>query len=75
MIRKILSEEKRPFIDSIFLTVSLLFILFLAGMISVVGNIDSQVTFFVGFLFLSLILILFISKNKKWNNYAYLCRY
>ena len=71
MIRRILSEEKRPFIDSIFITVSLLFILFLAGMISVVVNIASQVTFFVGFLFLSLILILFISKNKKWNYYGF----
>lgn len=66
-----LSLEKRPFISSLLITIFLLFILFLAGMVSVVGNIDSKLTFFIGFLVLSLTLIIFVSKNDKWVYYGF----
>lgn len=62
---------KRPFINSLLITIFLLFILFLAGMVSVVGNIDSKLTFLIGFLVLSLTLIIFISKNNNWVYYGF----
>ncbi|MBS3768334.1 MAG: CPBP family intramembrane metalloprotease [Candidatus Cloacimonetes bacterium] len=63
--------KKHPYLVSLFITITLLFILFLAGMISVVEKIDSKFTFFVGFFITSLILIIFITKNKKWEYYGF----
>jgi len=45
--------------------------LFLAGMISVVGKIDSKYTFFIAFFIISIILIIFLAKNKKWEYYEF----
>lgn len=39
-------------------------------MVSVIGKIDSRLTFFIGFFVMSLLLIIFISKNKKWSYYG-----
>ncbi|MGM0410668.1 MAG: CPBP family intramembrane glutamic endopeptidase [Bacillota bacterium] len=71
MNENVFLAEKRPFISSLLITIFLLFILFLAGMFSVVGNIDSRLTFFIGFLILSLMLIIFISKNNNWVYYGF----
>lgn len=40
-------------------------------MIAVLGNIDNKVTFFIGFFILSVILISFVNKNKKWSYYGF----
>ena len=64
-------SESHPYMSSIFITISLLFVLFFSGMISVLGNIDNKITFFFGFLILSIVLILIINKNKRWNYYGF----
>jgi len=40
-------------------------------MISVLTNIDNMLTFFIGFFILSIIVILFLKKNKKWTYYGF----
>ncbi|MCF8002310.1 MAG: CPBP family intramembrane metalloprotease [Halanaerobiales bacterium] len=64
-------SESHPYISSIFIIISLLFVLFVSGMISVLGNIDNKITFFFGFLIFSIVLILIINKNKRWKYYGF----
>ena len=58
--------------SSIFITISLLFVLFFSGMISVLGNIDNKITFFFAFLISSIVLILIVNKNNRWKYYGFI---
>lgn len=64
-------SERHPYMSSIFITISLLFVLFVSGMISVLGNLDYKTTFFFGFLISSIVLILIINKNNRWKYYGF----
>lgn len=71
-IKNIISCAKRhPYIGSIIITLSLLIVLFIAGMVSVVAKINSRFTFFIAFFIVSLILIVFITKYKRWSYYGF----
>lgn len=63
--------KRHPYIGSIIITLSVLIVLFIAGMVSVVAKIDSKLTFFIAFFLISLILIILITKNNKWSYYGF----
>lgn len=71
MLQKDSFSRRHPYISSIWVTFSVLIVLFIAGMVSVVAEVDSKITFFAGFSILSLTLIVFITKKKSWSYYGF----
>ncbi|QSX04649.1 CPBP family intramembrane metalloprotease [Sedimentibacter sp. zth1] len=71
MLQKESFSKRHPYISSLLVTFSVLTVLFIAGMVSIVAEIDSKITFFAGFLVVSLTLIVVITKKKLWSYYGF----
>jgi membrane protease YdiL (CAAX protease family) len=68
MTNKILNN---PLLKSISLMLGLILVLFIAGMLTAIRDIDSNIIFFVAFLIVSVLIIVHIIKNKKYKTYGF----
>jgi len=60
-----------PLLKSISLMLGLIVVLFMAGILSAIKDIDSNITFFVAFLIVGVLEIVHIIKNKKYKTYGF----
>lgn len=72
MIKTISFKEKYPIISSVVLTFFLILMTFIAGMVSAISSISSQVSFFAAFSFVGLVLLIDLKLTKKWHYYGFM---
>ena len=65
MTNKIINK---PLPKSIILMLGFILVLFMAGMLSAIKDIDSNITFFVAFLIVGVLEIVHVIKTKKYKN-------